>query len=95
MLAWGVVVGAVLAGAPTAAAERGDYPHEFKQNNMGYCAPFLAQQRLPNGDRVRPWINHVIQGLTAGESSFEGYENLGQFTSARARSETDQTCLAR
>ena len=83
-----------LAFASPAAADRDPYPHEF-HNNMGYCAPFLAQQRLPNGDPVRPFINHVIQDATAGAASFEGSKNLGDFYNDKARNEEDQQCLAR
>jgi hypothetical protein len=78
-----------------ALAERGDYPHDFTQNNMGYCAPYLAQQELPNGDNARPFINHVIQDATHGDASFEGSKNLGDFYNDKARSEDDQRCLAR
>ena len=91
----GLVAVVALALSQPAGAERDDYPHEFKQNNMGYCAPYLAQQRLPNGDPVRPFVNHLIQDLTAGDSSFEGSKNLGDLYSDRARSEDDQQCLAR
>ena len=77
-----------------ALADRDPFPHEFHKN-MGYCAPFLAQQRLPNGDQVRPFINHLVQDLTAGDASFEGSKNLGDLYSDRARDEEDQQCLAR
>ena len=91
------VAGGVLAALGTASsafADAPDYPHEF-HHNMGYCAPFLARQRLPNGDPVRPFINHLIQDLTAGDGTFEGQKNLGDLYSDRARSEEDQQCLAR
>ena len=84
----------MLVAAPPALADRDPFPHDF-HHNMGYCAPFLAQQRLPTGDPVRPWINHVVQDLTAGDATFEGYENLGGLYSDRARSETDQQCVPR
>lgn len=91
-----VVVGA-LAVAGTAAAEsnNGPYPHDFKQNNMGYCAPYLAQSRLPDGSPVRPWINHIVQDLTAGDQSWLGYDNLGDFASSKAQSTTDTQCIQR
>ena len=83
-----------LASEAPALADRPPYPHEFHRN-MGYCAPFLAQQRLPDGSPVRPFINHIIQDLTAGDSAFEGQKNLGDLYSDRARSTTDQNCLPR
>lgn len=93
-VAGALLVLAALSVAPAAIADRDLYPHEF-HHNMGYCAPFLAQQRLPNGDPVRPWINHLIQDLTAGDASFEGQRNLGDLYSDRARSETDHQCVPR
>jgi len=84
----------MLVGAPPALADRDPFPHDF-HHNMGYCAPFLAQQRLPTGDPVRPFINHLVQDLTAGDASFEGQKNLGDLYSDRARSETDQQCVPR
>src|SRR5215203_3362065 len=86
------LVGMAFAG--TASADRAPFPHDFRQN-MGYCAPFLAQLDLPNGDPVRPFINHLLQDLTAGELSIEGQKNVGDLYSDRARSETDMTCVAR
>lgn len=86
------LVGMAFAG--TAAADRDPFPHDF-HHNMGYCAPFLAQLDLPNGDPVRPFINHLLHDLTAGDMSFEGQKNLGDLYSDRARSETDMTCVAR
>jgi hypothetical protein len=95
-IALGVVLAAfALASVEPALADRDPYPHDFKQNNMGYCAPYLAQQRLPNGDPVRPFVNHIIQDATAGDASFEGSKNLGDFYNDKAQSETDQQCLAR
>ena len=86
-------VGAVaLVPAGSALADRDPYPHEF-HNNMGYCAPFLAQERLPSGEAVRPFLNHLLQDLTA--IGFEGQENLGDFYSDKARSDTDQACINR
>ncbi len=85
---------AFTASIAPAYADRQCFPHEF-HHNMGYCAPFLAQQRLPSGDPVRPWINHLIQDLTAGDASFEGQRNLGDLYSDRARSETDHQCVPR
>ena len=76
-----------------AAADRGPYPHEFLQNNMGYCAPYLAQLDLGNGEAVRPFLNHLLQDLTA--MGFEGQKNLGDFYSDKARSETDVQCINR
>jgi len=87
-----VVLGLTLA-APTAVAARDPYPHEF-HHNMGYCAPYLAQLRLPDGQAVRPWINHLLQDLTSA-GTFEGQRNVGDLYSDRARSEDDQACLAR
>jgi hypothetical protein len=89
-----VVVAAALGIVGSAAADREPYPHEF-HNNMGYCAPYLAQLDLPNGDAVRPFINHLIHDLTAGDATFEGQKNVGDLYSDRARSETDQQCVAR
>lgn len=89
-----VVTLAALGVAGTAAAERESFPHAF-HNNMGYCAPFLAQLNLPNGDAVRPWINQLLRDLTAGDASFEGQKNVGDLYSDRARSETDTQCLPR
>jgi hypothetical protein len=88
-----VVLVAGLVAAPVASAERSPYPHEF-HHNMGYCAPYLAQLRLPDGSPVRPWINHLIHDLTTG-TTFEGQKNVGDLYSDRARSETDQACVAR
>ena len=84
---------AVFAGG--AWADRDPFPHEFKQNNMGYCAPYLAQLTLPDGTRVRPFINHTLQDATAGDASFEGSKNLGDFYNDKAQSTTDTQCLAR
>ncbi len=89
-----VVVGAAFAAAGPAAADRSPFPHEF-HHNMGYCAPFLAQLDLPNGDPVRPFINHLIHDLTAGDGSFDGQTNVGDLYSDRARSATDTACVAR
>lgn len=83
----------LLVGASPVAA-REPYPHEF-HHNMGYCAPYLAQLRLPDGAPVRPWINHLVHDLTMQFGSFEGQKNVGDLYSDRARSETDQTCVAR
>ena len=96
-LVWAVaaVGAAVLGTCGTASADRDPYPHEFKQNNMGYCAPFLAQQRLPDGSPVRPFVNHAVQAATAGDASFEGSKNLGDFYNDKAQSTTDTQCLAR
>ncbi len=88
-----IVLGALLVGAPTVVA-REPFPHEF-HHNMGYCAPYLAQLRLPDGSPVRPWINHLIHDLTTQFGSFEGQKNVGDLYSDRARSETDQNCVAR
>ena len=88
-----VIVAALLvAAAPVGARE--PYPHEFNRN-MGYCAPYLAQLRLPDGSPVRPWINHLIRDLTQEFGSFEGQKNVGDLYSDRARSETDTSCIAR
>lgn len=88
-----VVLGAAVLAAPAAVAAREPYPHDFNRN-MGYCAPFLAQLRLPTGDPVRPWINHTLHDLTSA-GLFEGQKNVGDLYSDRARSETDTQCLAR
>jgi hypothetical protein len=88
-----IMLAVLLLAAPPVAA-REPYPHEF-HHNMGYCAPYLAQLRLPDGSPVRPWINHLIQDLTQEFGSFEGQKNVGDLYSDRARSETDQTCVAR
>jgi len=88
-----VVSGLTLAAAPSAVAGREPFPHEF-HHNMGYCAPYLAQLRLPDGSAVRPWVNHLIHDLTSA-GLFEGQKNVGDLYSDRARSETDQACLAR
>ena len=90
----GAALAVAIAVTSAPAEARDPYPHEF-HNNMGYCAPFLAQQRLPDGTAVRPWINNLIQQLTRGDATFEGQENLGDLYSDRARSETDTNCLAR
>jgi hypothetical protein len=82
-----------VAVAAPAFADRDPFPHDF-HHNMGYCAPYLAQLTLPDGSPVRPFINHVIQDLTTGQT-FEGQKNLGDLYSDRARSETDTTCLPR
>jgi hypothetical protein len=84
---------AVAALAPGAFAQRDPYPHEFLQNNMGYCAPYLAQLQLPDGRRVRPFLNDLLRTLTA--QGFEGQRNLGDFYSDKARSQTDQQCIDR
>jgi hypothetical protein len=86
------VAALVLAGS--ASADREPFPHEF-HNNMGYCAPFLAQLDLPNGDPVRPFVNQLIHDLTQGDASFDGQKNVGDLYSDRARSETDRQCIAR
>ena len=44
---------------------------------------------------VRPWINHLIHDLTTQFGSFEGQKNVGDLYSDRARSQTDQECVAR
>ena len=75
-----------VAGSAQAASNNGPYPHDFKQNNMGYCAPYLAQLRLPDGSPVRPFINHTVQQLTAGDQSWLGYDNPGDFASSKAQS---------
>ena len=85
---------AALSAAASPVAAREPFPHEF-HHNMGYCAPYLAQLRLPDGSPVRPWINHLIHDLTTEFGSFEGQKNVGDLYSDRARSETDQTCVAR
>jgi hypothetical protein len=90
----GLAIVSALSLVQPALADRAPYPHEFNRN-MGYCAPFLAQERLPNGDPVRPWINHLVHDLTAGDASFEGHKNVGGLYSARARDEVDQQCLRR
>lgn len=87
------VLAAGLLAMPATVAAREPYPHEFHRN-MGYCAPFLAQLRLPTGEPVRPWINHTLHDLTAA-GAFEGQKNVGDLYSDRARSETDTQCLAR
>jgi hypothetical protein len=87
------VIGALAIVQPVFAV-REEHPHEFHRN-MGYCAPFLAQQRLPDGSPVRPFVNHIIHDLTAGDGTFEGQKNVGDLYSDRARSETDTNCLAR
>jgi hypothetical protein len=95
LLAVAVTGGCLFAG-PAAQAERSPYPHEFTQNNMGYCAPFLAQLRTPwDGSPVRPFINHTVQEATKGDGTFDGQRNLGDLYSDRARSETDRLCLPR
>lgn len=86
------LVTATALAAP-AHADREPFPHDF-HHNMGYCAPFLAQLRLPDGGAVRPFINHVIQDLTTGQT-FEGQTTTGDLYSDRARSTTDMTCAAR
>lgn len=92
-IAVALATGASLTAASPALADRDPYPHEF-HHNMGYCAPYLAQQRLPDGSPVRPFINHLVQDLTT-DALFEGQRNLGDLYSDRARSETDQACVAR
>ena len=94
ILTAGATVAASAALAAPALAEREPFPHDF-HHNMGYCAPFLAQLRLPDGSPVRPFINHVIQDLTSGGQTFEGQKNVGDLYSDRARSETDMTCAPR
>lgn len=89
----GVAAVALAASAP-AAADRDPFPHDFHRN-MGYCAPYLAQQRLPDGSPVRPFVNRTIHDLTAGGLEFEGQRNVGDLYSDRARSETDSTCAPR
>jgi hypothetical protein len=76
-----------------AAADRQPYPHDFN-HNMGYCAPYLAQLTTPQGERVRPFINHLLQDLTQS-GTFEGQRNVGDLYGDRARSETDLACVAR
>lgn len=88
-----VMVIALLTVVPSASADRDPYPHEFR-HNMGYCAPYLAQLRLPDGSAVRPWINHLIHELTSS-GAFEGQRNVGDLYSDRARDEQDRLCLAR
>ena len=96
LLAALVVAGALtVVGAAGADSNNGPYPHDFHQNNMGYCAPYLAQSTLPDGSPVRPFINHTVQDLTAGDQSWLGYDNFGAFASARAQSTTDTQCLQR
>jgi hypothetical protein len=92
LLAASLLAAGVLA-VPATAAAREPFPHEF-HHNMGYCAPFLAQLRLPDGSPVRPWINHLLHDLTSA-GVFEGQKNVGDLYSDRARSETDTQCLAR
>ncbi len=87
-----VIFAATLAVAPDATA-RDAFPHEF-HHNMGYCAPYLAQLRLPDGSPVRPWINHLIHDLTT-DATFEGQKNVGDLYSDRARSDDDPACVAR
>ncbi len=91
VLALILVAGLSAAAAPAGARE--PFPHEF-HHNMGYCAPYLAQLRLPDGSPVRPWINHLIHDLTSEFGSFEGQKNVGDLYSDRARSVTDQNCVA-
>jgi hypothetical protein len=86
--------GLALVALVPAAAAREPFPHEFHRN-MGYCAPFLAQERLPNGDPVRPFINHVIHERTRDGALFLGQRNVGDLYSDRARSTTDTNCLPR
>lgn len=94
-VAWCAVAAAVgLACAPAAQAERADYPHAFTQNNMGYCAPYLAQQRTPwDGSPVRPWINHTVQDLIEQYGAFRGYTTLGALYADKARSQDDRACI--
>ena len=94
ILTAGTALAASAALAAPAFADRPPFPHDF-HHNMGYCAPFLAQLRLPGGSPVRPFINHVIQDLTSGGQTFEAQKNVGDLYSDRARSETDTTCLPR
>ena len=84
---------ALVLAVPGAAAAREPFPHEFHRN-MGYCAPFLAQLRLPDGSAVRPFINHTIHDLTR-DGPFLGQTNVGDLYSDRARSEEDMNCLPR
>jgi hypothetical protein len=88
-----LTLGALVLAVPPAAVAREPFPHEF-HHNMGYCAPYLAQLRLPNGDPVRPFINHTIQDMTR-DGPFLGQENVGDLYSDRARSEEDTNCLPR
>jgi hypothetical protein len=88
------LVAAAFAFPANAAADRGPYPHDFNQN-MGYCAPYLAQLRLPDGSPVRPFINHTVQNLTQGDQTWLGFENFGDFAGAKAHSTTDTQCLQR
>ncbi len=88
-----IALGAAMLAAPATAAAREPFPHEFK-HNMGYCAPYLAQLRLPNGDAVRPFINHTIHDLTR-DGPFLGQKNVGDLYSDRARSDEDTNCLQR
>ena len=83
------------AGAARAESNNGPYPHEFKQNNMGYCAPYLATLRLPDGSPVRPFINHTVQEMTAGDKSWLGWDNFGDFVKSKAQSTDDTQCLQR
>ncbi len=94
LIAASVVVGA-LSVVGTAAADSNPYPHDFMQNNMGYCAPYLAHLTLPDGSPVRPFINHTVQALTAGDQSWLGYDNYGDFASSKAQSTTDTQCIQR
>ncbi len=57
-LAMATVALVALSAFASPVAAREPYPHEF-HHNMGYCAPYLAQLRLPDGSPVRPWINHT------------------------------------
>lgn len=82
-----------LLAVPVSAAAREPFPHEFHRN-MGYCAPYLAQLRLPDGSAVRPFINHTIRDLTS-DGPFLGQTNVGDLYSDRARSEEDRNCLPR
>ncbi len=88
-----VVSVAALGSVTPAVAGRDPYPHAFR-HNMGYCAPYLAQQRLPDGQAVRPWINHLLHDLTSS-GSFEAQKNVGDFYSDKARNDEDQVCVAR
>jgi hypothetical protein len=89
----GLVLATLLLAAPTAASAHEPFPHEFHRN-MGYCAPYLAQLRLPDGSAVRPFVNHTIHDLTRDEP-FLGQKNVGDLYSDRARSEEDRNCLPR
>lgn len=96
LVAAGVVTASLgMAGVAAADSSHGPYPHDFTQNNMGYCAPYLAQLELPDGSPVRPWINHTVQDLTAGDQSWLGYDNVGDFASSKAQSTTDTQCIQR